>query len=142
MSKNTNQQTDEQIVKSAQQTIKAFLEASMKPDPEKAFEYMAEGVDITFTGGIKFSHPREASAFNAKRYNWVKKKLGSFDVSIEDAIVTVYSFGSLYGEWPDGTEFENNRYIDRFIIEDGKIVKMDVINDSAERILKMKGIDA
>jgi hypothetical protein len=54
----------------------------------------------------------------------------------------VYSVGTLYGEWPDGTPFEGNRYVDRFEVHNGKITKMDVWNDSAERILTMRGITA
>ena len=47
----------------------------------------------------------------------------------------VYNLGTLYGEWPDGTPFEGNRYVDRFVVRGGKIVQMDVWNDSAERLL-------
>jgi len=53
----------------------------------------------------------------------------------------VYSIGTLYGEWIDGTPFEGNRYVDRFVVQDGQIVKMDVWNDSAERILVQCGIE-
>ena len=48
----------------------------------------------------------------------------------------------LYGEWIDGTPFEGNRYVDRFVVKGGQIVKMDVWNDSAERILVQMGIEA
>ncbi len=54
----------------------------------------------------------------------------------------VYNLGTLYGEWPDGTPFEGNRYVDRFVVRSGKIVQMDVWNDSAERILVCNGIEA
>ena len=54
----------------------------------------------------------------------------------------VYSIGTLYGAWPDRTPFEGNRYVDRFVVKDGRIVKMDVWNDSAERILTARGIEA
>ena len=50
--------------------------------------------------------------------------------------------GTLYGEWVDGTPFESNRYVDRFVVKGGQIVKMDVWNDSAERILVQRGIEA
>ena len=53
----------------------------------------------------------------------------------------VYNIGTLYGEWPDGTPFEGNRYVDRFVVRGGKIVQMDVWNDSAERLLTRNGID-
>ncbi len=65
-----------------------------------------------------------------------------FDVCPGERETVVYSVGSLYGEWPDGTSFDGNRYVDRFVVVDGVIVKMDVWNDSAERILTARGIEA
>jgi hypothetical protein len=70
----------------------------------------------------------------------VKKKMDRFDVCTGADETVVYSVGTLYGEWIDGTPFEANRYVDRFVVRDGFIVKMDVWNDSAERILVQRGI--
>jgi ketosteroid isomerase-like protein len=122
--------------------VRDYLDASMKPDPEKAATYVSEDVVITFTGGRRFDHPSGPTRFNAMRYKWVKKKMDRFDVSESETGTVVYSVGTLYGEWPDGTPFEGNRYIDRFEVENGKITKMDVWNDSAERILVRQGIEA
>jgi hypothetical protein len=44
--------------------VRDFLDASMKPDPELAATFMAD-VDITFTGGRKFTHPSGPTGFNA-----------------------------------------------------------------------------
>lgn len=126
----------------AAELVRQFLEVSMVPDPERAATYMADDVEITFTGGRSFAHPRDATAFNAMRYSWVKKKMERFDVAPGDGETVVYGVGTLYGEWPDGKPFEGNRYVDRFVVRDGKIVKMDVWNDSAERILTMRNIEA
>jgi hypothetical protein len=120
--------------------VRDFLEASMIPDPDAAALFMAESVEITFTGGRKFSHPRGPTSINAERYKWVKKRLGRFDVAIGDGETVVYSLGTLYGEWPDGEPFEGNRYVDRYVVRDGKIVSMDVWNDSAERLLLRAGL--
>ena len=95
---------------------------------------------ITFTGGRKYSHPSETAAFNAGRYKWVKKKMERSDVVPGVGETIVYNLGTLYGEWPDGTPFEGNRYVDRFVVRGGKIVQMDVWNDSAERLLVRNGI--
>lgn len=122
--------------------VRRFLDASMKPDPVTAATFVADACVITFTGGRVFDHPSGPTAFNAKRYNWVKKRMDTFDVAQGASGTVVYSVGTLYGEWPDGTAFEGNRYVDRFEVQDGKIVKMDVWNDSAERLLTMHGIDA
>lgn len=122
--------------------VERFLVASMVPDPDTAATFMAPDVAITFTGGRKFKHPRDSTAFNAGRYKWVKKKMERTDVApgIDETIV--YNTGTLYGEWPDGTPFEGNRYVDRFVVRGGKIVKMDVWNDSAEWLLTRHGIEA
>jgi ketosteroid isomerase-like protein len=122
--------------------VRDYLEASMAPDPEKAATYVADNVVITFTGGRVFSHPSGHTGFNAMRYRWVKKRMDTFDVAVGAEGTVVYSVGTLYGEWPDGTPFEGNRYVDRFEVRNGKITKMDVWNDSAERILTMRGITA
>ena len=121
--------------------VEQFLVASMVPDPETAGTFMSADVVITFTGGRKFKHPRDATAFNAMRYKWVKKKMERTDVSPGDGETIVYNTGTLYGEWHDGTPFEGNRYVDRFVVRGGKIVETDVWNDSAERILARHGID-
>ena len=83
-----------------------------------------------------------SAAFNAGRYKWVKKKIERSDVVAGAGETIVYNLGTLYGAWPDGTPFEGNRYVDRFVVRDGKIVAMDVWNDSAERLLALHGITA
>ena len=95
-----------------------------------------------FTGGRTFDHPSGSIGFNARRYRWVKKAMERFDVVPGSEETIVYSIGTLYGEWPDGTPFKDNRYIDRFVVRGGKITRMDVWNDSAERILVREGIEA
>jgi len=129
-------------LETAAQIVEAFLLASMRPDPVAAARYIAPDLKITFTGGRQFSHPSESTAFNAKRYKWVKKSIERSDVVPGAGETIVYNLGTLYGEWPDGTPFEGNRYVDRFVVRAGKIVQMDVWNDSAERILTRHGISA
>ena len=119
----------------AAEIVERFLKASMVPDPETAATFISPELKITFTGARKFTHPRETAAFNAGRYKWVKKQMERSDVVAGLGETIVYNLGTLYGEWPDGTPFEGNRYIDRFVVKGGKIVQMDVWNDSAERLL-------
>jgi hypothetical protein len=122
--------------------VEKYLEASMIPDPVAAARYIGDDLKLTFTGGRKMHHPRDSAAFNAKRYKWVKKRIERSDVVPGEHETIVYNLGTLYGEWPDGTPFEGNRYVDRFVVRNGKIVQMDVWNDSAERILIRRGIEA
>ena len=125
-----------------QRIVEEFLEASMIPDPVRARTYMAQDVQITFTGGRRFTDPAGTTAFNAVRYRWVKKKIERTDVvagATEDETI-VYNTGTLYGEWPDGESFSGNRYVDRFVLRQGRIVRMDVWNDSAELLLVRAGL--
>lgn len=126
----------------AAEIVELFLVASMIPDPQKAATFISDDLKITFTGGRKYGHPRDTTAFNAKRYKWVKKKMERTDVVPGVGETIVYNLGTLYGEWPDGAPFEGNRYVDRFVVKGGKIVQMDVWNDSAERLLTKNGIEA
>jgi hypothetical protein len=126
----------------AAEIVERFLAASMVPDPETAARYIAADLRITFTGGREYRHPSETAAFNASRYKWVKKAMERTDVVPGNGETIVYNLGTLYGEWPDGTPFEGNRYVDRFVVRGGKIVQMDVWNDSAERLLVRNGIEA
>jgi hypothetical protein len=122
--------------------VEAFLRTIMIPDPEGARAFTSPDLQIRFTGGRPMRDPSEASAFNAQRYKWVKKRFERTDVvtgaSDEEAIV--YNIGTLYGEWPDGTPFEGNRYVDRYVLQHNKIVQMDVWNDSAEWLLVRAGL--
>ena len=122
--------------------VEAYLTAHMIPDPVAARAFVASEFDITFTGGRKMKDPAEASAFNKSRYKWVKKKFERTETvaggTPEETVV--YNIGTLYGEWPDGTPFEGNRYVDRYVLAHGKITKMSVWNDSAEILLDRAGL--
>lgn len=122
--------------------VAAYLERSMVPDPEGAAAYVAESLQITFTGGRAFTDPSQTAAFNAKRYKSVKKRPGTTHAILdaETGDVHVYNSGYLYGEWPDGTPFDGNRYIDTFVVRGGLIVETQVWNDSAECLLTRAGL--
>ena len=122
--------------------VEEFLRIIMIPDPVGARAFVSPQLRIRFTGAREMRDPSECSAFNASRYKWVKKRFERTDevsgASDDEAIV--YNIGTLYGEWPDGTPFEGNRYVDRYVVRRGKITQMDVWNDSAERMLLRAGL--
>lgn len=129
-------------IAAAKAIVKAYLERSMVPDPDGARAYVSDDFRLVFTGGRRFAGPAESAAFNARRYRWVKKRFGRTDAALdpETGDVHVYNTGHLYGEWHDGTAFETNRYLDKFVVRDGKIVATDVWNDSAEILLHKAGL--
>jgi hypothetical protein len=122
--------------------VNEFLRFVMIPDPVGARQFVAPDLRILFTGGRAMRDPAECSAFNASRYRWVKKRIEKTETvaGASDASSIVYSLGTLFGEWPDGTPFEGNRYIDRYVVRHGRIVEMDVWNDSAEWLLVRAGL--
>ena len=126
----------------AKAIVEAYLERSMVPDPEGAAAYVSADLQLTFTGGRRFLAPSDATAFNAKRYAWVKKRFLRTDAALdpETGDVHVYNTGYLYGAWKDGTTFETNRYLDKFVVREGLIVSTDVWNDSAEILLHKAGL--
>lgn len=126
----------------AVEIVETYLRLHMIPDPDSARAYCAPDLEIRFTGNRLMHDPAEATAFNKSRYKWVKKKFGPTHVvaggGAEETIV--YQTGTLYGEWLDGTPFEGNRYVDRYFVRHGKIVKMEVWNDSAEWLMVRAGL--
>ena len=130
----------------AAEIVNEFLRLIMLPDPIAASRYTAPGMKIFFTGGRAMSEPADCTKFNASRYKWVKKRIertetviaGSNGAAPDEFVV--YSLGTLYGEWPDGTPFEGNRYVDRYVVKAGLITDMDVWNDSAEWLLVRAGL--
>ena len=117
--------------------VDEYLRRLMIPDPDAARELAAPGLEIRFTGD-----PAQCAAFNAGRYAWVKKRIEATEVvsGASDDHAVVYSRGTLYGAWPDGTPFEGNRYVDRYVVRHGLITRMDVWNDSAEWLLTRAGL--
>lgn len=130
----------------AGEIVNEFLRLIMLPDPVAASRFTAPGMKILFTGGRPMNQPADCTKFNASRYKWVKKRIertetviaGSSGAAPDEFVV--YSLGTLYGEWPDGTPFEGNRYVDRYVVKGGLITHMDVWNDSAEWLLVRAGL--
>lgn len=121
----------------AARTVDTYLRTLMIPDPAGARQFIAPDLRIRFTGGREMHDPAECAAFNAVRYAWVKKRFERIEVvcGATDDEAIVYNLGTLYGAWPDGTAFEGNRYVDRYVVRRGLITEMQVWNDSAEWLL-------
>lgn len=122
--------------------VNEYLRLVMLPDAVAARRFVAPDLRIVFTGGRAMREPADCTAFNAARYRWVKKRIERTD-TVAGATAgesVVYSVGTLYGEWPDGSAFEGNRYVDRYIVRHGLITELQVWNDSAEWLLVRAGL--
>lgn len=122
--------------------VNDYLGLLMGPEPTAARRLAAPDLRIRYVGGRLMSDPGEAARFTAGRYRWIKKRIDATETvsgGTPEATV-VYSLGTLYGEWADGTPFEGNRYVDRYVVRHGLIAEMDVWNDSAEWMLVRAGL--
>lgn len=109
-----------------------YLTAMETRDLARAARFLAPGAQVTFPGGTRLDDVAAIAASSAKRYRVVKKRFERTDICANGAGWIVYNFGTLYGEWVDGTSFTGVRYIDRFELDEhGLIRRQDVWNDSA-----------
>jgi phenylpyruvate tautomerase PptA (4-oxalocrotonate tautomerase family) len=118
----------------AGEMIERFLGFMEERNLVEAKTHLADDFTMVFpglSGGTSMTSLDDLVAFSASRYRWVKKHLDSIDEAYRGTTTTVIVTGTLYGEWPDGSTFENIRFIDRFEIEKGKIRRQQVWNDLA-----------
>jgi len=113
--------------------IQAYLAAMEARDLDTARALLAEGFSMTFPGTDPMTTLEQLIAWAKPRYSFVTKTYEGFDALQGDSgMATVYCRGTLGGEWPDGTAFSGIRFIDRFELVAGKIIRQDVWNDIAE----------
>ena len=115
--------------------VKNFLNALEDRNLSEAKKYLSPSPRMIFPGGIDIKDLNDLVEWSKKRYKYVKKSFGKFDAIHEGDTVTIYSLGTLDGIANDGKEIKNVRYVDRFVIEEDKIINIQVWNDLAESIL-------
>ena len=112
--------------------VERFLRLMEARDLETAESLMAPKATITFPGGHEFASQREVVAAASGRYQWIKKKFEDFEAIQQEDGIIVYVRGTLYGINLDGIPFADIRFIDRFVVRNGRIVRQEVWNDLAE----------
>ncbi len=113
--------------------VRDYLGAMEQRDLEAATALLAPEFTMTVPGGAVFSRPEALADWAKSRYRSVAKTYERFDEAAgsSDGAV-VYCFGTLHGEWPDGTPFDGVRFIDRFVVKAGRIIDQQIWNDLAE----------
>jgi SnoaL-like domain len=116
----------------AEELVLRYLRLVEARDLEAAAALLAPSVRITFPGGRVFANLREQVASSGGRFRSVKKSFDRVDTVALDNEVVVYAFGTLAGEGLDGNEFDGVRFLDRFVVREGRIIAQMVWNDLAE----------
>jgi phenylpyruvate tautomerase PptA (4-oxalocrotonate tautomerase family) len=96
-------------------------------------DYLAamEERDVGRSGRTMFSL-EELFEWSKTRYSQVGKTFEGFDEAFDENKAIVCCRGTLHGAWVDGTPFEGVRFIDRFELIAGRIVRQEVWNDLSE----------
>ncbi|MCR9125170.1 MAG: nuclear transport factor 2 family protein [Rhodobacteraceae bacterium] len=115
----------------AEALVRRFLAAMEARDLQAARACLAPGFTMRFPATPPMTELDQLIAWAAPRYRSVTKAYDGFDV-VPGAPETVYCRGTLAGEWHDGTRFDGIRFIDRFEISAGLLIRQDVWNDMAE----------
>lgn len=112
--------------------VRGFLERMQARDLAAAARALAPQFEMVFPGGQVMHQLEELVRWASLRYRRVAKTYAQFDECWTGDGAVVYCSGSLDGEWLDGTAFSGIRFIDRFEVADGLIVRQGVWNDLAE----------
>ncbi len=110
-----------------------FLDLVAARRLSEAEAFLAPGAVLVFPGGVRFTSLHEMAAAASRRYRWVRKRVERWDVLPGADGVTVYCLGTLEGEDAGGRPFTGVRFVDRFELRDGQIVRQEVWNDLAEQ---------
>lgn len=112
--------------------VRAYLDTMEARDLVRAKRFLAPEFAMVFPGGDRFTTLEALIDWAKPRYRWVKKRYDRFDAAQGETGTAVYCYGTLYGEWNDGTAFDGIRFIDRFMVRGGKLIDQQVWNDLAE----------
>ncbi len=125
---------DEQTAKdTAKDVVRAYLEAMAERKLDQARECLAEDVEIVFPGALRTGDLAAVVEQGRSRYTAVKKHYRDPEAyAMADGSVRVIQQGTLYGVTLKGARFDGIRYVDLFVVRDGRIVRQEVYNDVAE----------
>ncbi len=109
-----------------------YLQACEDRELERATEALADVVSLEFPGPTRFADLHAMAAASSGRYRWVRKHRDHYAVGRDpEGRTVVTSRGRLYGENVHGVPFEDVRYVDVFVLAEGRIVEQHVWNDLA-----------
>lgn len=118
--------------------VRSYLAAMESRDLPSAQKMLAADFRMEFPGSVRMTTLAELIEWARPRYRFARKTYERFDEAPTDEGTIVYCFGTLAGEWLDGTAFADIRFIDRFTVRDGLLADQKVWNDMAELLRSPK----
>ncbi|MEM6711005.1 MAG: tautomerase family protein [Pseudomonadota bacterium] len=113
-------------------TVRQFLSHMEARDLDAASAMLGDDFSMTFPGNVAMTRLAELVDWASSRYRAVRKTYERFDTACSNRGLITYCYGTLSGEWLDGDRFDGIRFIDRFEIDGGKLIRQDVWNDMGE----------
>lgn len=112
--------------------VRDFLAAMQRRDLDAARAMLAPEFEMVFPGPTRMRRLEELLEWARPRYRSVGKRYESFEECFGADDTVVWCYGTLHGEWLDGSPFEGIRFVDRFRIREDRFVEQMVWNDLAE----------
>jgi 4-oxalocrotonate tautomerase family enzyme len=112
--------------------VRDYLAEMEARDLASAQAMLGPGFTMTFPGTAPMATLHELVDWARDRYRFVTKTYEAVEAFHAGGEAVVYARGTLAGEWPDGAPFSGIRFIDRFALRGGLIVRQDVWNDLGE----------
>lgn len=116
----------------ASDLVQSFLQAMHNRDMAGAQALLHNDFRMCFPGGMVMHALQELLNWAQQRYSQIAKHYEGFEESWQGDVTVVFCYGTLRGRWLNGEAFEGIRFIDRFEVRDGLILRQDVWNDLAE----------
>ena len=113
----------------ASELVRSFLMLMQERNLEKAKSFLSPHFSMCFPTGVRMTQLHEVVQWGKSRYKSIEKTFETIDECWTGEGAVVYCSGTLSGVFNDDQRFENVRFIDRFEVVDGLIVKQDVWND-------------
>ncbi len=112
--------------------VREFIDALSRRDLASARARLAMGFEMTLSGNHRFRTLEDFVAFSRTRNGPTHKAVEVIEACEAANGIAVYARGVMSGEWVDGQRFADVRFIDRFMVVEGRIAEMDVWSDMAE----------
>ena len=118
---------------SAAHQVLTYLRTMEARDLGAAKAMLAPGFHMVFPGDCHFDSIEGLIAYGKGRQGTALKTFDRFDETEAADGTVVYAWGTLYGKKVDGqTDYRDIRFVDRFVMQDGKFVSQMVWNDMGE----------
>lgn len=114
----------------SERVVRAFLTALEARDLRAADACLARGARMVFPGATEHRSLESVVRDAATRYRRVGKRIEAVETLAGGRVV--YVRGTLHGVALNGEAFDGVRFIDRFELDRGRIMRHDVWNDLAE----------